>query len=52
MFFFKKSTDDKSMRNCPATLGLELPIDPLPQGEFRTLEFPNTTLYRRQNEIC
>ena len=32
---------------------LPLAIDPTsPQGEFRTLWFPNTTLYKPQNEIC
>ena len=35
------------------SLGLALAIDPTsPQGEFRTLWFPDTTLYRPQNEIC
>ena len=34
------------------SLDLELAIDPLPQGEFCTLYFPDTTLYKRQNEVC
>ena len=34
------------------SLGLVLAIDPLPQGEFCTLRFPDTTLYKPQNEIC
>ena len=34
------------------SLGLALAIDPTyPQGEFSTLQFPNTTLYKPQNEI-
>ena len=33
--------------------GLALAIDPTsPQGEFHTLRFPDTTLYKPQNEIC
>ena len=33
--------------------GLALAIDPTsPQGELRTLWFPNTTLYKPQNEMC
>ena len=33
--------------------GLALAIDPSsPKGEFRTLSFPDTTLYKPQNEIC
>ena len=35
------------------SLGLALAIDPTsPQGEFLTLRFLNTTLYKPQNEIC
>ena len=35
------------------SLGLALAIDPIsPQGEFCTLLFPDTTLYKPQNEIC
>ena len=33
--------------------GLTMAIDPnSPQGEFRTLLFPDTKLYKPQNEIC
>ena len=33
--------------------GLALALDPTSfQGEFRTLLFPDTTLYKPQNEIC
>ena len=33
--------------------GLALAIDPTsPQGEFHTPCFPDTTLYKPQNEIC
>ena len=32
------------------SLGLALAIDP--QGECCTLQFPDTTLYKPQNEIC
>ena len=32
---------------------LTMAIDPTsPQGEFRTLRFPDITLYKPQNEIC
>ena len=36
-------------------LDLELAIDPpppIPQGEFCTLWFSKTTLYKKQNDIC
>ena len=37
---------------CNST-GLTLAIDPTSlEGEFSTLRFPDTTLYKPQNEIC
>ena len=46
-FFFTKNPNKKMH-----ILDLELAIDHLPQGEFCTLLFSETTLYIKQNDTC
>ena len=46
--FFSQRIQIKKMH----ILDLELAIDHLPQGEFCTLLFSETTLYIKQNDTC
>ena len=48
----KKYGQLPGMQSVNADIDRELLIDPLPQGEFYTLRFSKTTLYKKQNDTC